>query len=106
MSASLAESVLLAQPSHHPPPAPADAQTINEARHGNLVELVEIPESIPDLPDPQPSVPPGAGQQQVGVAMGGQGGHPVRVLVGRVHPMTVMHLKYKIRMNMDREKWK
>ena len=97
-----AEPVLLAQTSHHPPPALADAETVNEARHGNLVELGETSESLPDLPDPQPAVP-GAGQQQVGVAVGGQGGHPVRVLIGRVHPVTVMHLELQIRTNMDRE---
>ena len=83
--------MLLTQPGHNPAPTLTDVEAVDEAGQLDLVDLLDGPEGLPHLPDPQPAVP-GAGDDGVGVLEGGHGRDPVRLLVTRVGPVTLLHL--------------
>ena len=87
--------MLLPHPRHYELPAGADGQAVDEAVDLDPVHLLDAPEALAHLPDPQPSVPR-AGDDCVSVVEGGQGGDPMGVIITGVSPVTPLYLASKL----------
>ena len=86
--------MLLPHPRHYELPAGADGQAVDEAVDFDLVHLLDAPEALAHLPDPQPSVP-GACDDGVSVVESGQGGDPMGIIITGVCPVTPLYLASK-----------